>query len=145
MALPGTETSLELVSEHDGRCTASTSADTIGEFEVSIDFSGVDDEFLPSSAHATYRVVDFRAEIVRLYNVFLEWAGERVTGLTDQSTPREAEVLVVRSGVPVDERALEEVIARFEEADYSEHEIGRRQYEAMYRAWSTVVGERTNR
>ena len=145
LTLPGTETSLELVSEHDGRCTASTSADTIGEFEVSIDFSGVDDEFLPSSAHATYRVVDFRAEIVRLYNVFLEWAGEKVTGLTDQSTPREAEVLVVRSGVPVDERALEEVIARFEEADYSEHEIGRRQYEAMYRAWSTVVGERTNR
>ena len=34
-----------------------------------------------------------------------------------------------------------ELVTRFEEADYSEHEIARRHYEAMYRAWRTVVGE----
>ena len=145
VTLPGSETTLELVSEHDGRCTASLIAGSIGEFKVSVEFHGVEDDYLPSSASVEYRVVDFREEIVRLYNVFLEWVGERIEGLTDQTTPREAEVLVVTSGIPVDERSLEEVIARFEEADYSEHEIGRRQYEAMYRAWSTVVSERTSR
>ena len=145
VTLPASDAPLELVTDREGRCIASVIAGSPGEYVVSVEFHGTEDDFLPSSAHAEYRVVDFREEIVRLYNVFLEWVGERIDGLTDQTTPREAEVLVVTSGVPVDERSLEEVIARFEEADYSEHEIGRRQYESMYRAWSTVVGERTNR
>ena len=39
----------------------------------------------------------------------------------------------------MDEKALDLLISRFEEADYSEHSIARRHYEAMYRAWRTVV------
>ena len=41
----------------------------------------------------------------------------------------------------MDQRALDEVITRFEEADYSEHDIARRHYEAMYKAWRIVVGD----
>ena len=63
-----------------------------------------------------------------------------MAGLSDQTTPREAEALVVRSGLHVDQRALGEVIARFEEADYSEHAIGRSQYEHMYQAYKVVTG-----
>ena len=48
---------------------------------------------------------------------------------------------MVASGLSLDQRALEELIARFEEADYSEHDIGRRQFEAAYRAWRRLEGE----
>ncbi len=143
VTLPGSETPLEMVTDQSGHCTTSLDADSTGEFRITAKFFGIQGDLHPSTAFGEYRVVEFREEIVRLYNVFLERAGQRVTGLSDQSTPREAELLVATSGVPVDERALEELIARFEEADYSEHEIGRRQYEAMYRAWSTIAGEWT--
>ena len=48
--------------------------------------------------------------------------------------------MLVSEGVPVDQKSLDELVSRFEEADYSEHPISRRHYEAMYRAWRTVLG-----
>ena len=106
---------------------------------MSADFEG--DEFnLPASVSDRFRVVDYREEIVSLYNDFLEWAGVRVGSITEQSTPREVELMLVSEGVPVDQKSLDELISRFEEADYSEHPISRRHYEAMYRAWRTVLG-----
>ena len=47
--------------------------------------------------------------------------------------------MVVASGLPLDQRALEEVIARFEEADYSLHQINRPRFEAMYRACLEIM------
>ena len=41
-------------------------------------------------------------------------------------------------GLGVDQKSLDEFISRFEEADYSEHPITRRHYEAAYRAWHTI-------
>ena len=72
------------------------------------------------------------------YNAFLAQVRQKVGGISEKATPREVEALVVRSGLSVDQRALEELIARFEEADYSEHAIGRRQFEAAYRAWNRL-------
>ncbi len=123
----------------DRAFTFSWSGTEPGEYPVSVDFGG-DDEYLPSSESRSFRIVDFREEIVRLYNVFLDWAKERAEGITEQSTPREVEVLLVSQGLPIAQKALDELISRFEEADYSEHPIARRHYEAMYRAWSAVVG-----
>ena len=122
----------------DGACEFRWSANALGEFAVSADYSG-DDYHLASSQSQGFRVVEFREEIVRLYNSFVEWGAERVPEISGQATPREVEALVVSSGVSVDQKLLDEVISRFEEADYSEHPITRRQYEAMYRAWRAVV------
>ena len=122
-----------------GRCDVSWARSAPGEYRVSAEFEG--DEFhLPASVSDRFRVVNFREEIVSLYNVFLEWAGVRVGGITEQSTPREVELILVSEGVPLDQKSLDELISRFEEADYSEHPISRRHYEAMYRAWRTVLG-----
>ena len=123
---------------NEGAFTFSWSSAKPGEYPVSVEFGG-DDEYLPSSESRILRIVDFREEIVRLYNVFLDWAKDRAEGVTEQSTPREVEVLLVSQGLPVPQKALDELISRFEEADYSEHPIARRHYEAMYRAWSAVV------
>ena len=114
-------------------------ADERGEFSLSAQFEG-DSFYLRSSASAVYRIVDFREEMVRLFGEFMNWATSLDVGISGQS-PRETESILVAAGVPVDQRALDELVTRFEEADYSEHEIARRHYEAMYRARRTVVGE----
>ena len=130
----------QLRTGDDGSCAASTTAATLGPHRVSAEFGG-DDDHLPADAHTEYRIVDFREEIVRIYNEFLRWVCGRVPEASEMSTPREIEVMVVGSGLQIDQRALEEIISRFEEADYSEHVITRRQYEAMYRAWRSAVGD----
>ena len=114
-------------------------ADERGEFSLSAQFEG-DSFYLRSSASAAYRIVDFREEMVRLFGEFMDWAMSLDVGISGQS-PRETESILVAAGVPIDQRALDELVTRFEEADYSEHEIARRHYEAMYRAWQTSVGE----
>ena len=109
----------------------------LGEFSALASFAG-NERFQRTSDSRELRVVDFREEIVRLYNSFEEWAVELVPG-AEGRTPRELESMLVSSGMTFDFRALDEVISRFEEADYSEHDIGRRQYEAMYRSWARIV------
>ena len=139
VALPGSHLPVELATDDAGRCTVSLVAEAAGIFALTASFQGVAERYVSSSASVEYRIVDFREEIVRLYNLFVEWAGRQVEGVTERSTPREVELMIATSDVSVDDRALEQIIARFEEADYSEHVITRRQYIAMFRAWSAVV------
>ena len=129
-----------LVTGDDGACALRWAADETGEYHISAEFAG-NEASLPASDSGSLRVVDFREEIVRLYNVFLEWASDRTNTPLDQMTPREIELLLVSRGLPVPQKALDELISRFEEADYSEHLIARRHYESMYRAWRAVVEE----
>ncbi len=86
-----------------------------------------------------FRVVEFRSEIVRLYGFFSEWAMEQGVGVSEVSTPREARDLLMSQAHPPSQPALNQLIFRFEEADYSEHAIERRHYEAMYRALNAVM------
>ena len=132
---------LPLVTDDVGVCVLQWTAQALGEHMVSAlarQAGGAG-----ASATRSLRVVDFREEIVRLYNDFLVWAAERTPDIAEQSTPREVESIVVSAGLQLDQRSLDELISRFEEADYSEHPITRRQYEAMYRAWHTIVSDRT--
>ena len=139
VVLPGSRLPIELVTDDAGQSAVSFIADDAGSYALTASFQGVAERYVSSSASAEYRVVDFREEIVRLYNLFVEWAGRQAAGVTERSTPREVELMIATSDVSVDDRALEQIIARFEEADYSEHVITRRQYAAMFRAWSAVV------
>ena len=132
------EDTAALVTGDDGACALRLAADETGEYMVAVAFAG-DEDHLPASASRSYRVVDYREEIVRLYNVFLDWARE-TTGIDiDQATPREVELMLVTRGTRVPQKSLDELISRFEEADYSEHPIARRHYASMYRAWRAVV------
>ena len=127
-----------LVAGDDGVRALQWTAAEVGDYRVVAEFAG-NEACLPASVSRTFRVVDFREEIVRLYNVFLEWASRRTSASVDQMTPREVELLIVSRGLPVPQKSLDELISRFEEADYSEHPIARRHYESMYRAWRAVV------
>ncbi len=127
-----------LQTDDAGRCSYTWQADALGDHEFTVEFKE-SELYQSSTASVPFRVVNFREEIVRLYNNFAAWTGERIGG-TAGRTPRELEALLSTSGEPVDYRAVDEIISRFEEADYSEHEIGRRRYESMYRSWHSVVG-----
>ena len=129
-----------LLTDAGGRCHTSWAGTVPGMYQVVVDFKGEDQHF-PTSAHREFEVVDFRDDVVRRYNSFLPWVREREPRVSAQTTPREMEVMVVAGGTPMDHRALEVVIARFEEADYSLHEIDRPRFEAMYRARRTIVGD----
>ena len=131
-------TSSQLTTDDHGECSISWTGGEMGEYRVVVVYEG-DDGYLSTSTSATFRIVEFREEIVRLYNLFLDWVTERTATLTEQSTPREIEVILVSEGVRLDQKSLDELISRFEEADYSEHPIARRHYDAMHRAWREVV------
>ena len=137
LEIPGGEW-VTLQTDDAGRCTYTWPTDLPGDHEFTVEFQE-SNLYLASTASVPFRVVNFREEIVRLYNDFSAWAGARI-GRAASRTPRELEAILSTSGEPVDFRAVDELISRFEEADYSEHEIGRRQYESMYRSWHTVVG-----
>ena len=134
------EEPVALVSGDDGSCTLHWTASEPGEHTVSATLAG-DEDRPPASEIRNFRVVDFRAEIVRLYNSFLEWARAGTGSALDKATPREVELMLVSSSLHVSQKSLDELISRFEEADYSEHPIARRHYETMYRAWREVVEE----
>ncbi len=122
----------------DGAFTFGWGGTEPGDHAVSVEFTG--DDGLTTSKSRSLRIVDFREEIVRLYDVFLDWAKEKSAGVSEISTARDVEALLLTEGLPIPQKALSELIVRFEEADYSEHPIARRHYEAMYRAWSAVMG-----
>ena len=130
----------ELITDDDGRCESVWRGADPGVYQVEAEFMG-DEGHLPSEGRGRFEVVEFRDDIVKRYNLFLAGMRQKVSGISGKATPREVESVVVASGLPLDQRALEELIARFEEADYSEHDIGRRQFEAAYRAWRRLGEE----
>ena len=130
---------VELVTDGNGEFRHLLTADELGEFTLAAGFPGNSD-YVWSEAYASFRVVDFREEMVRLFGEFIAWASRLEPDISGQS-PREIEAILVAAGISVDQRALDEVVTRFEEADYSEHDIARRHYEAMYRAWRIVTGD----
>ena len=133
LEIRGPEGSIESVrTDAQGSVTAAWTPERPGEYTVAANFTGNRD-YEPSTASQVFRVVDFREEIVRLYQEFEDWAAEQVAE-SEGKTPREVEALLVGAGVRMDQRSLDEVISRFEEAEYSEHTIVRGHYEAMYRA-----------
>ena len=129
----------EMSTDSSGTCQLEWVAAELGEVTVLARFCG-SRSYEPTSAALVYRVVDFREEIVQLYDRFLDWALAQFPD-TEGKTPREIERLLTNSGMAINHGALDEVITRFEEADYSEHLIGREEYEAMHRSWMAVTGD----
>ena len=128
------------VTGDDGRCSLELTVEEAGDYAVTARFEG-DAAYLPGEAAEHFRIVDYREEIVRLYNDFKAWAQARTGSDFGQSTPREVELALVSGRLPIPQKSLDELISRFEEADYSEHPIERRHYLSMYRAWRAVVEE----
>ena len=138
-----TDQPVEVITDASGRGYTDLTGPVPGSYQILANFAG-DLDYLPASVARQIELVEFREDVVRRYNDFLAWIREQVPGIPDQATPREVEALAVASGFLLDQRALEEVIARFEEADYSLHEISRARFESMYRACRRLMADQAN-
>ena len=98
VSVAGMDTSSQLLTDDLGECSISWTGSELGEYRVLVVYEG-DEAHLPTSTSGVFRIVDFREEIVRLYNLFLGWVTERTVTVTEQSTPREIEVMLVSEGV----------------------------------------------
>ncbi|MCX6000826.1 MAG: DUF4129 domain-containing protein, partial [Chloroflexi bacterium] len=96
---------------------------------------------MDGKAERGIRIVDYRAEVIGLFNSLLQHLRSRGIDIPSEATPREIQRRVLAGNNDVDEAHLEKVVRCFEEADYSLHTIGRCQYEAMYLSRRAVLGE----
>ena len=86
----------------------------------------------------TIRAVEYREEVVDLFNSVIARWGSYFPSLTKDMTPREAQSLVKdryrdRSG------HLETMVVAFELANYSNHPISRKEYERMFLATAELI------
>lgn len=92
----------------------------------------------PATAELRLLIVDYRQEVVRLFNDFLD-RHRKSAGIAASMTPRGAEAVLVARSLISDQAALDALVTAFEEADYSEHPIARYHYERAYRAWKGLT------
>ncbi|MBA7654196.1 hypothetical protein ES703_62072 [subsurface metagenome] len=103
-----------------------------GQYELLVRFreAGVKDV----SARRTLRIVDYREEIVSLFEALVNWFRNLGIELDMKLTPREIEYRVLNAGKDMPAKDMDKVVSCFEEADYSLHPINRSHYQAMYLA-----------
>ena len=88
-------------------------------------------ESQPWHAEIKLRVVDYREEIIRLYNKFLEDVASYDISTPSQMTAREIQSLFLRTS-DLNPEALHNVTTYFEKAEYSSHPSTRKDYEVTY-------------
>ena len=104
-----------------------------GTYSLKAKFAG-DDEWEAAMAEKNLRIVDYREEIVDLFNSFFRSAKTRFRSVSDEMTPRELQVALINQVDKTKLDALDRVVSIFELADYSLHEVDRKDYERIYQA-----------
>ena len=85
-------------------------------------------------ASRSLRVVDYREEVVSLFNSKFKEARERFKSVRDNYTARELMEFLKRETLEASHSALEEMVFLFEESRYSLHPIPRGVYARFYKA-----------
>ncbi len=86
------------------------------------------------------KIVDYREEIVDLFNSFFKSAETRFQGVEDKMTPRELQYTLASQMEAAKQEPLETAVSIFEVADYSLHPVARREYERIYIALKKLEG-----
>jgi transglutaminase-like putative cysteine protease len=86
------------------------------------------------------KIVDYREEIVDLFNSFFKSAKTKFQGVREEMTPRELQTTLVNQIDASKQEPLETAVSVFEVADYSLHEMARRDYERIYIALKKLEG-----
>jgi len=85
------------------------------------------------------RIVDYREEMVHLFNEMVSTLNIKDIRIDRKMTAREIEVLLAERMEGVSRGTIRRIVAGFEEANYSLHPVARSSYEAMYLAVSEVL------
>jgi transglutaminase-like putative cysteine protease len=86
------------------------------------------------TARRTLRIVDYREEIVNLFETLVNWFRDLGIEIDTKLTSREIEYQVLDAGTGIPEKVIDRAVSCFEEADYSLHSITRSNYQDMYLA-----------
>ena len=86
------------------------------------------------------RIVDYREEMVRLFNEMLEILDMKDIRIDPGMTAREVEALLAERLQGVLRNTIRKMVAGFEEANYTIHTVTRDSYVAMYQAIREVIG-----
>jgi hypothetical protein len=116
-------------------------SDVEGEAQTRVTFAEkgtykVESEYAAGRLHASrrLRVVEYRDEIIDLFNSKFKEAEQRFKALRDNHTAREL-LEYLRKETPAEAHgAVSEMVYLFEEANYSLHPVRRRLYERFYLA-----------
>jgi transglutaminase-like putative cysteine protease len=93
------------------------------------------------SGERLIKIADYREEIIGLFNSLLQRLQSQGIGIRLGATPREIQQRLLSAQIEIDERLLDQIVGCFEEADYSQHPIGRHHYEVMYLSQQALFGE----
>jgi hypothetical protein len=117
----------------DGRASQTQVFHRTGEYHIqAVLVKEVRNGYLPASRMV--RIVDYREEIVRLYNELLGLLKNRGLVLNPKMTVREVETRLTRAFPSLPNSVTATLVSIFEEANYSLHPITRGSYVEMYRA-----------
>lgn len=102
-----------------------------GPHKVTVRFLG-DEGRGAAKAEAELRIVDYREEILDLFNTFSDEHRSSKDEIKDHFTAREAMYVLMKYAPESVHNPLEELTTIFEIADYSTHDIRRGEYERFY-------------
>ena len=125
-------------TDPDGLCSISHTFHSKGVSTIAIKLRK-DTEFRESSKELSLRIVDYREEVVRLFNDALQSLRKRGVNLSPDTSPREMERLVSQQWDRSSRDPIEQVVECFEEADYSMHTIIRGHFVRMYLAYRQLT------
>jgi hypothetical protein len=121
-----------IVSQESRAAKAHTYAST-GEYQIKAAFAGESGDG-KAVASRSVRIVDYREEIVRLYNEVVMMLQSRGAVLSPKMTARDVERSLAMTVPALPYENVGEIVSIFEEANYSLHPIGRSKYEKMFLA-----------
>jgi hypothetical protein len=127
MSIDGEEARKVLLE--NGRATVSLKL-TKGDHKVTV--SALTGAGPSGDSWVNVRIVDYREEIVRMFNALCRRFMPGGIGAGDELTPRELERSVGAQMPETKRRQLDAVVTTFELANYSVHEIRRKDFERMY-------------
>ena len=125
------EQNRKITSDSDGAGRALFTIKDKGSYRVTAGYeseSGVEN----ATASRVVRMVDYREEIVDLYNELSVWVIKSGIPLSQDATPREFEGVLLRERRGIPAVAVNKVVRNFEEADYSLHLIKRGNYKETF-------------
>jgi hypothetical protein len=127
-----------LTTDDSGRSEVTLSFTEKGAFEVAAAYLSHPENEEGVKVSKSIRIVDYREEIIAEYKALLGWFSQKQVSISQDITPREAEKLILNSGIAVSPDSVEIVIACFEEATYSLHSITRPNYVKMHFAQEEI-------
>jgi hypothetical protein len=127
-----------ITTDNAGKSNVTLAFSEKGAFDIEAKYTPPNQDEPVIQALRGIRIVDYREEIIEEYKHLLGWLEQKEIKISQDNTPREAEKIILNSGLPVSPEAVETIIDIFEEATYSLHPITRQKFVKMHFAQEEI-------